>query len=300
MTISNKTILVLGATGQQGSAVVRTLRADGWEVRAFTRDPLSTAAQKLVQTGAQLVSGDMNERASLDSAIQGVYGIFSVQPPDWSPEDTADSVEYHMGKKVADAAKVAGVQHFVYSSVGGAEEQSRFRNIAKWEIEQYIHELKLPATILRPASFMENYLDQRFGIQNGVLAEATEPGVEIKLIAVEDIGAFAALAFRKPDLFLGKTIEIAGDSLTPPEIAAAISSAVGVSIPYVQIPLETIRQKNEVLASIYQWLNNEGYYVDFATLRKWRPSLINFNAWLENKGAAEIVALFRTNNNELP
>jgi uncharacterized protein YbjT (DUF2867 family) len=234
----------------------------------------------------------MRDRASLDSAMQGVYGVFSVQPPDWNPSDASAAEEIKLGKNVADAAKDAGVRHFVYSSVNGADKQSRFRFLAKWEIEKYIATLGLQATILRPSGFMENYVYPMFGIRNGTLAEAIKPDVPIKLIAVDDIGAFAALAFKHPDKFLGKTIEIAGDALTPPDIAAAITRATGRPVNYVQIPLETVRQHNEVLARIYEWLNGEGYEVDFPALRSLHPGLMSFDTWLKKKGKAMLEVLF--------
>ncbi|CAG7635355.1 NmrA/HSCARG family protein [Paenibacillus allorhizosphaerae] len=293
MTSFNKTVLVLGATGQQGGAATAHLLADGWQVRAFTRDTSSKTAQTLEQAGVQLVSGDMGDRTSLDTAMQGVYGVFSVQPPEWNPSDVSTTEEIRLGKNVADAARDAGVQHIVYSSVSGADKQSRFRYLAKWEIEQYIKTLGLQATILRPSGFMESYVNPFYGIKNGTLAEATKPDVPVKCIAVDDIGMFVMLAFKHPDIFLDKTIEIAGDALTPTSIAAAITHATNHPINYVQIPIETVRQNNETLAQLYEWLNEEGYEVDFPTLRKLHPGLMSFDIWLEKKGKAMFEALFR-------
>ncbi|MBJ9990823.1 NmrA/HSCARG family protein [Paenibacillus sp. S28] len=295
MTTLQKTILVLGATGQQGGAVAAHLLADGWQVRAFTRDPSSKAAQTLAQAGAQLFRGDLGDRVSLDAAMQGVHGVFSVQPPTWEPSDARTAEEIRWGKNAADAAKDAGVQHFVYSSNSGADVQSRFRYFAKWEIEQYIKTLGLPATILRPSGFMESYASPFYGIQHGTLAEATNPDVPVYCIAVDDIGAFVKLAFKHPGEFLGKTIEIAGDARTPPSIASAITRATGRPISYVQIPIETIRQHNETLARIYEWLNGDGYEVDFPTLRSLHPGLMDFDTWLEKKGKAMFEVLFQTN-----
>jgi uncharacterized protein YbjT (DUF2867 family) len=130
--------------------------------------------------------------------------------------------------------------------------------------------------------------------KSGTLAEATKPDVPVKCIAVDDVGAFVMLTFKHPDKFWGKTIEIAGDALTPPSIAAAITHATSRPINYVQIPLETVRQHNETLAQIYEWLNGDGYEVDFPTLRKLHPGLMNFDTWLEKKGKAMFEALFRS------
>ncbi|MEK3725195.1 NmrA/HSCARG family protein [Paenibacillus sp. FSL H8-0034] len=292
--MKEKMILVVGATGQQGGAVARQLLADGWKVRAFTRDSTGEKARLLEELGAELVNGDMDDRDSLDAAMKGVYGVFSVQPPSWNPTLESNKDEKRMGKAVVDAAQRAGVQHFVYTSVSGAEAQSKFRDMPKWEIEQYISSRGIPATILRPVGFMENFADPISGLQQGTLAQAGKPDGVIQLIAVDDIGAFALLAFKHPDDYLGKTIEIAGDGLTPPQIAAAISRATHRSIPYVQIPLETIRQHNEIVARLYQWLNDEGYEVDIAAARKLLPELMDFDTWLEKRGKAKFEALFRT------
>lgn len=79
MDPTSKIILVTGATGQQGGAVARHLLTGNWRVRALVRDPLKPTAQALANQGAELVPGDLNDPASLDPALQGIYGVFSVQ-----------------------------------------------------------------------------------------------------------------------------------------------------------------------------------------------------------------------------
>lgn len=284
----DKIILVMGATGKQGGATARHLLADGWQVRALTRDTNSAAAQELAKAGAEIVAGDMDNRASLDAAIQGVYGVFSVQ---------ASNNEVRQGKNVADAAGAAGIRHFVYTSVQSAEDLARVGGDAnKWEIEQYIQALGLPATILRPPFFMENFgnpdFGQVYGLPSGTFAIAFQPDVTMGLIAVDDIGAFAALAFEHPDKYLGKTIEIAGDALTPPQVAAAISGATGRPISYIQTPMETLYQQNVKIARAFDFLNEVGYTTNIAALRQQHPGLMDFDAWLEQKGKAQLEALF--------
>ncbi|MEP7287788.1 MAG: NmrA family NAD(P)-binding protein [Chloroflexota bacterium] len=154
MTAVKKTVLVLGATGRQGGATVRHLLAQGWGVRAFTRDTNQAAVQALQQAGAEVVQGDNEDRASLETAMQGVYGVFSIQ--------AYRGNEVQQGKNIADTAKAAGIQHFIYTSVQNAEDLARVGGEAnKWEIEQYIWALGLPATILRPAFFMETLITPR-------------------------------------------------------------------------------------------------------------------------------------------
>src|SRR5437660_392502 len=116
MNKTGKIILVTGATGRQGGATARHLLTNGWRVRALTRDPNKPAAQTLQLAGAEVIQGDYDDRASLEAAMQGVYGVFSVQ---------ASVDEVRQGKQIADVARAASVQHFVYSSVQSAADLAR-------------------------------------------------------------------------------------------------------------------------------------------------------------------------------
>src|SRR5215216_6032667 len=116
MNKTGKIILVTGATGRQGGATAGHLLTNGWRVRALTRDPNKPAAQTLQQAGAEVIQGDYDDWASLEAAMHGVYGVFSVQ---------ASVDEVRQGKQIADVAKAASVQHFVYSSVQSAEDLAR-------------------------------------------------------------------------------------------------------------------------------------------------------------------------------
>ena len=157
---SDKLILVAGATGRQGSAVVRHLRPKGWRLRALTRNPGSPAAQDLARQGIEIVQGDLEEPESLERATEGVYGVYSVQDF-WA---VGAKREVMQGRNLADAAKKAAVQHFVYSSVGGAERHSGIDHWeSKWEIEQHIRNIGLPATVLRPARCSDGSTTQGSG-----------------------------------------------------------------------------------------------------------------------------------------
>src|SRR5215211_8992041 len=164
--MNDKVIAVTGATGQQGGAVARKLLDDGWKVRALTRDTDKPAAQELASLGAEIVAGDMEDRAQLDSAFKDVYGVFSVQNY-WLPNVQYEG-EIKQGKNVADAVKAAGVEHLVYSSVGSAHRGMGQKHFdSKWIIEQYIHSLDVPYTILRPVAFFENFNWERAAILSG-------------------------------------------------------------------------------------------------------------------------------------
>lgn len=271
MNKQGKMIVVFGATGQQGGATARHLLKNGWQVRTVTRDANKPAAKSLADAGAEVVTADMEDRASLDAVMQGAYGVFSVQNF-WLPEVGFDG-EVRQGKNVADAAKAAGVQHIVFTSVGGAERNSGIPHFeCKWLNEQYLHELELPATILRPVGFG--------GPRNGVLSSGMRPDVPLQLIAVDDIGAFAAISFENPDEYIGKAIELGGDSLTHPQMADVMSRVSGETITYQEMPLEQMRQFNEEGAKMMEWFNEHGYKADIRALRRLYPPLRTFEVFL--------------------
>ncbi len=280
MSDTGKTVLVTGATGQQGGAVVRQLLANNWQVRALTRDPAQPAAQSLARQGVEVVKGDISDPAALQAALQGIYGVFSVQ--NFMTQGVEGEV--HLGQTLAEAAQAAGVQHLVYSSVGGAERHSGIPHFeSKWQIEQYIRALKIPATILRPVFFMENFTrlpDFAESIKNGRLVWALKPTTRLQLIALQDIGAFAALAFEQPQMMIGRELEIAGDQLTMPEVAAAFSRKQGHPVEFVEQPLEQVRSFSLEMALMLDWFNQSGYQAEIGTLKTLRPQLLSFEAWL--------------------
>ena len=281
--MNGKLIAVTGATGQQGGATARKLLAEGWKVRALTRDVNKPAAQELASLGAQLVAGDMDDRAQLDAAFEGAYGVFSVQNF-WLPNVGFEG-EIVQGKNVADAAKAAGIQHLVYSSVGAAQRgmgQKHFQS--KWIIEQYIHSLDIPHTILRPAFFMENYNWSRAQILNGTFTPiGVRPEKELQMIAVEDVGVFAALVFanREPDL--GKTIELSGDELTEAQVVDTFTKVIGRPVTLGE-PRDTGAAAGEEMAAMLNFFNGKAYDADIPALRKLHPGLLTLEQYLRKNG----------------
>ena len=280
--MNDKTIAVTGATGQQGGAVARKLLADGWQVRALTREANKPAAQELRSLGAEILPGDMDDRAQLEAAFQGAYGVFSVQNF-WLPNVGFEG-EIRQGKNVADAAKAAGVRHLVYSSVGAAHRgmgQKHFES--KWIIEQHIHSLGVPYTILRPAAFMENQEWARAYILNGTLqGMGLPPDKKHQTVSVEDVAAFVALVLADPKTFIGKTIEISGDELTEPEMAEIFSRVIGR--PVHLVPPAGENQQSEEFRFMYNFFKGEAYTADIPALRRVHPGLLTFEGYLRKHG----------------
>jgi uncharacterized protein YbjT (DUF2867 family) len=292
-------VAVTGATGTQGGAAARALLASGWRVRALVRDPRSAKARALAGAGAEVVAADMDDRASLDAALRGVYGVFSVQPtmgyPGTPPTFTVED-ELRLGGNVAEAAVQARVEHFVYASVGAADAGHGIRRWqSKAELEAHARRLGLPATVLRPVRFMENQVDPRFGTRGGVMADVVFPDVPVQLIAGADIGAFAALAFADPAQYVGETLELAGDELTMTEIAQIMERALGRPITYRAIPREALLDKGHDALAGYEFANHGGgWHADIPALRERHPGLMTFSTWLEHEGAQKYATALAT------
>ncbi|GAA4660115.1 NmrA/HSCARG family protein [Streptomyces youssoufiensis] len=264
------TVLVTGATGNQGGATARALLARGRTVRALVRDPDKPAALALRTLGAELVRGDLNDAGSLRAAMAGVDGVFSVQPLAYEPETLA--TEVRQGKAVADAARETGVAHLVYSSVGGAERNTGIGHFeTKAEIERHILSLGLPATILRPVFFMDNLLHYADAQGERVLELPVRPERPMQMIASEDVARFVDAAFTDPDRYLGRQLEIAGDELTFTQVAQVYERVTGTPTRLAPLPIEE---------RMFAWFAEEGYRADIPSLRALRPDMLTFEEFL--------------------
>jgi uncharacterized protein YbjT (DUF2867 family) len=280
MANSNQTILVTGATGNQGGTVARHLLQLGrFKVRAMVRDENKPAAQALKQAGAELVKGDFNDRASLDRAVEGAYGVFSIQDFREGAE-----VEISQGKAIADAAKASGIEHFVYSSVGSAERSTGIPHFdSKFQVEEYIRSIGLPHTILRPVFFFYNYNGMLPMVKNGTLPQPLSPDTKLQQLSEEDYGKMVAEVFERPADFANRAIEAASVEMTMPEIAAAFSRVLGRKVEYQQIPFEAFEQQaGEEVTLMYRWFENVGYSADFAQLKRDFSTMTDFESYLRD------------------
>jgi len=286
MLQADKTVLVTGATGRQGGAVIRHMLPKGWKLRALTRNPDGHEAEALARRGIEVIGGDLEDPDSIARAAIGVYGIYSVQDF-WA---VGAKREVQQGKNVANAAKKADIRHCVYSSVGGAERNTKIPHWeSKWEVENYIRQLGLPATVIRPVSFMETYyIDQvEIGILKGKLADPIGGNKSYQTIATDDIGAFVALAFERPSEFIGKALEIAGSELTNVEAAKVFSRVLGKPVKFQRIPLPVVRLLlGKELHAMFRWFNEAGYQADIPGLRRAYPEihLHTLEEWLRMEG----------------
>jgi uncharacterized protein YbjT (DUF2867 family) len=277
-----RTILITGATGKQGGATVAHLaRRGGFKLRAMTRKPAGDAAKAIANLGAEIVQGDLDDAASLERAVDGAWGVFAVQNT-W---EAGVEREEEQGKRFAKIARDRGVQHFVYTSVGSAHKKTgipHFEN--KFRIEQMVKELRLPShAIIRPVFFMDNLLSQGF-LNGDKLVSALAPTTKLQMIASDDIGKFAADAFVRADRWNGVELDVAGDAVTMPEAADAVSTRVGRTVTYQQIPIAAVRQYSDDVATMLEWFEAEGYSADIPSLEaKWGIRPLTLAEWARQK-----------------
>jgi uncharacterized protein YbjT (DUF2867 family) len=264
MAANQELIVITGATGQQGGAVVRELLAKGRKVRAVTRHPEGAKAQELKRLGAEVVAGDLDDAASIERALQGAWGAFAVQNT-W---EAGVEGEERQGLRFAEIARRAGVRHLVYSSVQSADRNTgipHFENKAR--VEAKIRSLGFPSyAILRPVFFMENWTSPWFlpGLQEGTLAIGIRPDTTLQMVAVADIGRYGAWAFEQPQKVHGRAIDIAGDELTMPAAAVILGRAMGREVRFVQVPIEEVRKFSDDFAKMLEWFDRTGYDTDIA------------------------------------
>jgi uncharacterized protein YbjT (DUF2867 family) len=276
-----RTILVTGATGQQGGAVAAELKGKGFDVRGMTRTPESAAAQALRAQGVTVVQGDLDDEESLKRALADVWGVFAVQNT-WTAGVEGEEAQ---GKRVAAVARAAGVEHFVYTSVGSAHRQTgipHFEN--KWRVEQTIRDLAFPShVIVRPVFFMENILSPWF-LNGDKIYSAMRPDLKLQMIAVADIGKHGARAFTDAAALAKREIDIAGDELSMTEVAATLSRTMGKTIEYVPIPIAEVRKNSGDFAAMLEWFESVGYDVDIAALaRESGIAPTTFAEWAQQK-----------------
>ncbi len=255
-----KIIAVVGATGAQGSGLVRAIQADKngpFRARALTRDTASDKARALAKAGADVVVANVDDPESLSRAFTGAYGAFCVT---FFWEHFSPEKELAQARSMAKAAKQAGLQHVIWSTLEDTRKHiplsdDRMPTLmgkykvphfdAKGEADQVFTELKVPTTFLVTSFYWENLI--YFGIgpkrgPDGKLAFTLPMGdKKLASIAAEDIGKTAYAIFKKGRELIGKTVGIAGEHMTGARMAASLSKALGEEVRYNAVSPDAYR-----------------------------------------------------------
>ena len=267
-----KHVLITGATGQQGGALAILLLKQGYRVRALTRNAGSPRAHVLSEHGAEMYTGNAEDRASLEKAAAGIDAMFAMA----TPFEGGVEAETRQGINIVTAAAAAGVRHVIYSSVAGADQNTGIPHFeSKFRVEQHLRTLGVPFTIIAPVYFMENLIAPwNIGaLASGVYPMALPAGRKLQQIAVADVAGFAAEVIAKPEEFTTQRIDIASDERTGAEAAAVLGRASGREMKYLEVSLEQIRATNDDLALMFDWITRVGYHADIAGLRARYPKV---------------------------
>ncbi|MGB3508522.1 MAG: NmrA family NAD(P)-binding protein [Microcoleaceae cyanobacterium] len=266
-------ILLIGVTGGTGGNVVKGFLQQGVSnLRVMTRkiDLNRASLSRIADAGVELVEADLDNEELLAAAFLEVEAIYC----HGTSTDAAkpDPQEVERAKKLARVAKKANIKHFVYNSAGGVDRNSGIGHIEqKYQVEQILKKAGLPTTMLRACLFMEEFWKKytRPSILKGSFPFSIQPDKPIHLITTKDMGKVAAYVMKFPCKYIGKEIELAGDVLTPTQLAEAFSEAQNTAVIHKQIPawffLLLLRKE---LFDLIQWYRHQGYQADVKYLRE--------------------------------
>ena len=272
----------MGATGRQGSAVVRHLLRDRWRVRALTRDPSGAAARTLADLGAQIHRVDTEDIGSLAPAFHGVHGIFNVQ----NPMTSSVEAEVRQGSNVADAAAAAGVSHVVYGAAGIGEERT---GVGSWDsklaVAARFRDLGLRLTVLRPMAFMELMTDKTYYPSVGVwhvMPRLMGSGRPVGWLCLDDLGAITARVFADPERWGDRSLGLVSDVQSIDACRALRAEVAGRRPRGFPVPVWLFeRFVGNDLTTMWRWLRTAEFDISPGLTREILPEALTVRHWME-------------------
>ncbi|WP_328452746.1 NmrA/HSCARG family protein [Amycolatopsis sp. NBC_00438] len=301
-----KTIVVVGATGQQGGGLARAILDDPagrFALRAITRRPGSDAAQALAARGAEVVAADLDDEESLAKALQGAYGAYFVSAF-WEYNDVER--EQKQARAMAASAKTAGLRHVIWSTLPDTRLHLRLDDDrvptlnerykvphfdGKAEADAFFVDAGVPTTFLSTTFYFESFADFFRPVRDddGVLALHLPMGDrKLPAIAAEDIGRTAFGVFERGPELAGATISISGENLTGEQYAAAFAKELGEDVAYRPISVEAVRAQgfpgaDDLANMFFYYAEYESVFAgarDPGAVRELNPRLQDFGTWL--------------------
>lgn len=283
ITKEGKTIAVVGATGRQGSQVVRHLLQQGWRVRALTRKPESKKAAQLKASGAEVVKADLEDKASLEAAFEDAYGVYNMQ----APVPGKIEVEIRQGRNAAEAAKRTGVRHVVYGSAGPSDGST---GIEQWDskvqVAEALKDLGVPLTVLRPMAFMELMSDPSYYPNSStwyIWPNLTGTERKIPWLSVRDLGAIAAIAFARPEEYVGRDLPLASDAQSLGEVREIYKEVYGKYPSRFPMPMFLFEKfVGKDIPTMWRWLRTNPVSVDTSRTYEVHPQAMSVRAWMRS------------------
>ena len=286
-------ILVTGASGKTGRAVIRALIARGETVRALIHRPDQVRAMQ--DLGAQeIIVGDMRDQPTMDQAARGTRAIYQICP-NVNPDEVA------IGQAVIAATRAAGVERLVYHSVLHPQSEAMPHHWNKLRVEGKLFESGLPYTILQPAAYMQNvlaYWNQIVGQGIYPVPYAVEAG--LSMVDLEDVAEAAAIVLTESG-HIGATYELAGpEALSQVEVAEILSQQLGRPVRAQTVPLDEWERMArasgmsdyaiETLLKMFRYYDRYGFWANSRVL-----------TWLLGRSPATFAAFVeRTARNPIP
>jgi uncharacterized protein YbjT (DUF2867 family) len=281
-------VLLIGVTGGTGIRAVKGfLEQNATDLRVLTRNlnRPGLSLSQLNSAGVELVEANLDDEDSLDAALTGVNAVYChATSGDYAKPDP---LEVDRAKRLAQLAKKANIRHLVYNSAGGVERNSGVSHIEqKYKVEQVFKEAGLPTTMLRACLFMEEFWKKytRPSILKGNFPFSVQPNKPLHLVTTKDLGRVAAYVMKHPSNYIGQEIELAGDVLTPLQMAEEFSVVQGRAVVHKEIPpwLFLLLLRKE-LFTLIQWYRQQGYQADVKHLvqEEFPGLLTTFREFLE-------------------
>ena len=269
----SKKVLVFGATGQQGGAVTNALLEAGHQVIGLTRDTSSAKSKALSEKGVDMRQGNFHSSHELIDIMKEVDTVFAVT----TPFEEGVEKEAEQGIAMADAAKEAGVQHFIFNSVANADQNTGIPHFeSKYKVEEHLISIGIPYTILAPVYFMDNLVAPWAAedLKQGNINMGMPADRDLQQIAVQDIAGFVAAVTSRREDFIGQRIDLASDELTGDQMARTLTGVTGKQFTFNGFDPDLLRASmGEDMALMYEWFISVGYSASLDTLRKQFPEV---------------------------
>jgi len=256
--MTKKIIVVFGATGKTGGGTINYILNDGtFAARGVTRNPDGEKAKALAARGVEVVKADLNDTQSLTKAMEGAYGVLGMTDF-WE----VFHEEEKQGKNLVDAAKAAGIKHFVWITLPHSE-----LKVPHWEtkanVDDYLQASGIPRTSIYTAYFNENFGSPFFAFKRNSAGEvimdvAYKTDGPLACMSAFDIGGFALIALKEPEEWIGKDMKLTVEWVTPRQVAKWVEESTGQKVGIVEVDDEkwsTMKDGNEEL-----WLNMTWFY----------------------------------------
>jgi len=260
-------LVVVGATGQQGSSVIEhILPLNKFRIRGLTRKIDSPSARKLAMQGVEIVSCDFNIRSQVKQAFQGAYAVFAVTQF-WEQQNAA--LETKQGILMADVAKECGVKHYIWSGLNNVHEQTKGRFMcepftSKAKVTEHIRSIGLPATVVQMCFYFENFAEFNLAKDDGTTVAFAIPALKadtkVAMGTVRDYGAYVAMALQNREDYLGQEVPVLAAQYSMEDICHIVTAVTGKKATFATVAADTKQAGGDTFAETCQYFNEFGYF----------------------------------------